>query len=341
MSVRSTSSARVTVLIPTYNRAAWLQRTIQTVLAQTYEDFLLVVSDNASSDETTEVVSSFSDGRIRYVRQPQNFGLYENHNSCLRRVNTEYALILPDDDLLRPEHLASTVAALDAHPDVGFVHTAFDVIGPDDQLLTESVDWTYGLTADTVESGSQFIRESMRWSCRVCPSTALMRAAAIPGLFREDDFPAIDFGMWLRIALDWNVAFLSRSLGCFRVHSSSHSASFDQAVGDSYNHGLGTITGVKGLKQRFLGAHAEQLPDVEQLCRLAEAGMRWELVRLMHNTTVPERSFSTTVRMFRELAGVDARVLGEARAWRLVAASMVGSRAVDWLKSLRPSSAGA
>jgi glycosyltransferase involved in cell wall biosynthesis len=338
MSVRPTSSPRVTVAIPTYNRAAWLRRCIESVLAQTYDDFVLVVSDNASSDETTEVVSSFSDGRIRYMRHPKNTGLFENHNSCLRRVTSEYVLVLPDDDLLRPDHLAATVAALDAHPDAGFVHTAFDVIGPDGQLLTESVDWTYGLSGDTVEAGTQFIRESMRWSCRVCPSTALIRAAAIPGLFLDEDFPAIDFGMWLRISLNWNVVFLSHPLGCFRVHGTSHSASFDQAVGDSYNHGVGTITGVKGLKQRFLGAHAERLEDVEQLSRLAEAGMRWELVRLMHNTTVPERSFSSTVRMFRELARVDIRLVVEARAWRLVAASLVGPRTVDWLKSFRPSS---
>lgn len=339
MSGRRDLPARVMVFIPTYNRAPWLRQTMETVLAQTFEDFVLVVSDNASSDGTEEVVASLSsvDHRVRYRRHPENVGLLENHNSCLRSVEADYVMILPDDDLLHPDHLASTVAILDAHPRVGFVHSAFDVIGPDGQLLNEGVDWTYGLTDDKVESGPEFIRQSMYWSCRVCPSTVLMRAAAIhPDLYLEEEFPAIDFGMWLRIALDWDVAFLRRPLGDFRVHASSHSASFDESTGDTYNHGVSTLTGVKALKQRFLDLHGEQLDDVGDLRRRVDAGLRRELVQLMRNTTVPERRFGPTVGTFVQLVGVDARILGETKAWRLVASSLLGPRIVEWLKSRRP-----
>lgn len=336
MSTRSAPNAPVTVFIPTYNRAEWLRQTIASVLAQTHEDFRLVISDNASSDGTREVAHSFADERIEYRRHPHNVGLLENHNSCLRSVGTQYALILPDDDLLHPDHLASTIAVLEANPGVGFVHSAFDVIGSAGQVLNKQVDWTYGLTGDTVERGSQFIRESMYWSCRVCPSTALVRAAAIhPDLYVEEEFPGIDFGMWLRIALGWDVAYLGRPLADFRVHSSSHSASFDESMGDTYNHGVTTLAGVKKLKHRFLDLHGSQLEDVGELRRRVEAGMRRELVQLMRNTTVPERRFTTTVRTFRQLAGVEAKVLTEYEAWRLVAASALGGRAVDRIKSRR------
>ena len=328
------SAARVTVFVPTYNRAHWLRHSIQSVLAQTYEDFVLVVRDNASTDETTEVLSSFSDPRLRYVRNQRNVGLLENHNACLREVDTDYALILPDDDLLGPEHLASTVAVLDANPGVGMVHTAFDVVGPGGQVRSRGVDWTYGLHSDTVETGARFIQRCMVWSCRVCPSTALMRTAAIhPDLYLEEELPGIDFGMWLRMALDWHVAFLCRSLGAFRVHGSSYSANFDQSMGDSYNHGIETITGVKGLKQRFLHSNAERLDDVEGLSRLAETAMRRELVQMMRNTTVPERGFVPTVQALRELAHIEPRVLGEVNAWRLVVASLMGRRATEWITS--------
>ncbi len=338
MSPVRTSSPRVTVFVPTYNRAQWLRRTMETVLSQTYGDFKLVISDNASSDDTTEVVKSFSDDRVCYRRQSHNVGLLENHNSCLRNVDTEYALVLPDDDLLHEDHLESTVEVLDAHPRVGFVHSAFDVIGTSGQMLSRGVDWTYGLNADTVEKGSEFIRESMYWSCRVCPSTALMRADAIhPDLYVQEEFPAIDFGMWLRIALEWDIAFLRRPLGDFRVHAASHSASFDEAAGDSYNHSVTTLTGVKDLKQRFLWLHGEKLDDVAGLRRRADAGLRRELVQLMRNTTVPQREFGETVRTFRRLAGVDRGVLREIPAWRLVASSALGPRLVEWLKSHRGS----
>ncbi len=331
-----TSSPRVTVFVPTYNRAQWLRQTIETVLSQTYADFRLVVSDNASTDDTTQVVRSFSDERICYRRHPQNVGLLENHNSCLRSVDTDYALILPDDDLLHPDHLKSTVAVLDSNPPVGFVHSAFDVIGTSGQPLSNGVDWTYGLTADTMETGSEFIRQSMYWSCRVCPSTALMRADAIhPDLYVQEEFPAIDFGMWLRIALDWDVAYLRRPLADFRVHAASHSASFDESAGDTYNHSVATLTGVKALKKRFLDLHGERLDDVAGLHRRADAGLRRELVQLMRNTTVPQREFGPTVRTFRQLARVDRGVLKEVQAWRLVASSVLGPQLVEWLKSYR------
>ncbi|HSH61955.1 MAG TPA: glycosyltransferase [Acidimicrobiales bacterium] len=336
MSPSSSSAPRVTVFVPTYNRAHWLRRTIETVLSQTYEDFRLVVSDNASTDDTTEVVRSFSDDRLSYRRHDHNVGLLENHNACLRSVETEYALILPDDDLLHRDHLASAVSVLDAHPSVGFIHTAFDVIGSDGQPLSKGVDWTYGLTADTLETGSEFIRQSMYWSCRVCPSTALMRAAAIhPDLYVQEEFPAIDFGMWLRIALDWDVAFLRRPLADFRVHAASHSASFDEVVGDFYNHSVTTLTGVKDLKQSFLERHGGSLDDLARLRRSVDAGLRRELIQVMRNATVPERNLGATVRTLSQLAEVDRRVLTEVPAWRLVAASALGPRIVEWIKSHR------
>jgi|GEM_PF-2830278 len=327
---------RVTVVVPTYNRAKWLRRTIETVLSQTYGDFRLVVSDNASTDDTTEVVRSFSDDRLSYRRHSHNVGLLENHNACLRSVDTEYALILPDDDLLHEEHLASAVGVLDAHPRAGFVHSAFDVIGSAGQPLSRGVDWTYGLTADTVETGSEFIRQSMYWSCRVCPSTALMRAAAIhPELYVQEEFPAIDFGMWLRIAVDWDVAFIRRPLADFRVHAASHSASFDESVGDTYNHGVTTLTGVRDLKRRFLELHGGRLEDVAGLRRRVDAGLRRELVQVMRNNTVPQRELGPTVQTFRRLARVDRGVLRDFHAWKLVAASVLGPRLVETVKAHR------
>lgn len=330
------AGARVTVFIPTYNRAHWLRQSIGSVLAQTYADLLLVVADNASSDQTGEVVASFSDPRVRYVRRLENIGLFNNHDGCLRTVATEYALILPDDDLLAPEHLERTVAVLDANPGAGIVHTAFDVIGPAGELVSEAANWTFGLTTDRVETGVQFIRESMIWSCRVCPSTTLIRRAAIPPEpFNEADLPGIDFGLWLRIALDWDVAFVSRSLARFRVHPSSHSASFGPSLNYGYVQRPEAVVIVRELKRRFLDDHAERIGEGPHLHQLAERAMRRELVQLMRNTTLPERRFGATMRAFSSLARVDRRMLRDLRAWRLVAASLVGRRTAERLKSFR------
>lgn len=327
--------ARVTVFIPTYNRARWLRQSIRSVLAQTYADLLLVVADNASSDQTGGVVASFCDPRVRYLRRPENIGLFKNQDGCLRSVATEYALILPDDDLLAPEHLERTVAVLDANPGAGMVHTAFDIIGPGGELMSEAANWTFDLTTDRVETGVQFIRESMIWSCRVCPSTTLVRRAAIPPEpFAEADLPGIDFGLWLRIALDWDVAFLSQSLARFRVHPASHSARFGPSLNYGYVQRPEAVVNTRELKRRFIDDHSERIGEGPHLHRLAERAMRRELVQLMRNTTLPERRFLPTMRAFSGVTRVDRRLLSDIDAWRLVAASLIGRRTAERLKSL-------
>src|SRR5215218_7254519 len=149
---------RVTVCMPTRNRAGWLGQSMRSVLAQTYQDFVLVVSDNASEDDTAEVVAGFDDPRVRYIRLDENIGLVGNHNQMLERVETEYVLILPDDDLAYPELLETTVPVLDANRRAGMVHAGLDMIGPDGGVLTADVNWTLGLKSDTVETGADFIR---------------------------------------------------------------------------------------------------------------------------------------------------------------------------------------
>src|SRR5262249_27075626 len=190
--------ARVTVLIPTRNRSALLRRAIESVLAQTYADFRLEVSDNASTDGTADVVASFGDPRIDYLRHAEDVGIFRNQDLFLERVRTDYALILPDDDLVYPELLARAVETLDAAPGAGVFHAGFDVIDEDGETIQRDGNWTHGLEGATVEDAPRFVAESMRWSCRVCGSTALIRTAAIPdGRMREEDMPAIDFGLWL------------------------------------------------------------------------------------------------------------------------------------------------
>src|SRR3990170_4381406 len=87
----------VTIVIPTYNRSEWLPRAIESVLQQTYSEFTLLISDNASTDRTPMVVAAYDDPRICFVRRAQNVGLNEHFNVCIDEVSSKYVLILPDD----------------------------------------------------------------------------------------------------------------------------------------------------------------------------------------------------------------------------------------------------
>ena len=328
---------RVTVFIPTYNRAGLLPHAIESVLAQTYPDFRLEISDNASTDETPDVVARYDDPRIDYVRQPENLGLLGNHNWFLGHVQTEYALILPDDDLMYQELLERTVRVLDARPTVGTVHAAFDVIGPDGEILLRNVNWTYGLDGDTVESSEEFIVESMKWSCRICASTALMRTSALPpGGMSDADFPAVDFGMWLRMGgAGWEFAFLAETLGAYRIHGATHSAAFGPPQGPGYVQGVEIVSRLKDVKLRFIQAHDGRLAHAARLRRLAERSRRRELVVMARNKTLPGRRPRPTFSALVEAARADPGVLLETSAWRLAGASLLGPGVVDRLRGRR------
>ena len=112
----------VSVIIPTYNRASMLREAIQSVLDQTYSDFEIIVVDDGSTDNTGDVVSVFSDTRIRYVFQ-ENRGRSNARNHALSLARGEYIAFLDSDDLFLPSKLGIQVKALEDNPDYGMVYS--------------------------------------------------------------------------------------------------------------------------------------------------------------------------------------------------------------------------
>lgn len=111
---------KVAIGIPVYNGANYLAAAIESVLQQTYSDFDLVISDNASTDATEDICRAYArrDHRIRYVRQPRNLGAAGNHNVLVRMTDNPYFKWAAHDDLIAPGFLAACVQALDADPAV-------------------------------------------------------------------------------------------------------------------------------------------------------------------------------------------------------------------------------
>lgn len=109
----------VTVVIPTYQRPRLLRRAVESVLAQTFRDFRVLVCDNASGDETAEVVHKFArhDPRVEYRVQPRNLGPVANFNYGLQQVQTPFFVLLSDDNVLVQDFLARAVHVLQKQPD--------------------------------------------------------------------------------------------------------------------------------------------------------------------------------------------------------------------------------
>ena len=326
---------RVTVLVPTYNRAHWLAGAIESILAQTHRDFHLVVSDNASTDATREVVGRVDDPRLTYVRREVNCGLNEHYNSWLERVGTEYLFIVPDDDRLEPDALERTVAALDANPGAGLVHGQADVVDEHGAVIAAG-DHMSGLSGDAVETGAEFIRQSMAMSYRVHASTVLLRTDAVRRqLLDERDYPVTDLGHWMRVALAWDVAYLARPLARYRVHTAAYSAGAAEVTDGGYVQGVERIQKFLEVKLRFLDEHGERLTGVRGLRASARRAFRRELLEQAGNATLPERRVGVTARTLVACVRLDAAVLLAPATWRLLIGSIIGPRAVSALKRLR------
>ena len=112
----SSALPRVSVVVPTHNRAQWLPRAVGSVLAQTWTDFELIVVDDHSTDDTPTVVARLTDHRIRSFRHPRNTGQSGALNTGIARAHGEYVAFLDDDDEWLPGKLAAQVALLDAAP---------------------------------------------------------------------------------------------------------------------------------------------------------------------------------------------------------------------------------
>ena len=95
----------VSVIIPTYDRSEFLRTAIASVLAQTLQDFEIIVVDDASADDTQEVVGNLDDGRIRYIRHEINKGVAATRNTGVLNSKGKYIAFLDDDDKWFPEKL--------------------------------------------------------------------------------------------------------------------------------------------------------------------------------------------------------------------------------------------
>jgi glycosyltransferase involved in cell wall biosynthesis len=329
---------RVTVCIPTYARTRWLGEAIESVLAQTFEDFVLLIGDDATpGDAVRPVVEAYDDPRIRFVRFEENAGIVGNFNRLLELSQTDYVLQIGDDDVIHPELLAETVAALDRDPRVGLVHTRFDLIDDDGAVLEADTDWTGGLTGDAVEPGRVFLRESMLHSCRVCASTALLRRSAVPPWgFRESDSPPFDFGCWLEMTRDSCFAFIARSLCRYRVHERSFTSASADATESGYLQRVEAVSEVRRVKQSFLERSFEPGPERAALEALADRAMRRELVVRVRQATLPERRLGPTAAGLAKLARRQPGLLREPAAWSLLAGAVVGQRGVTALRRLLP-----
>ncbi|MEV3869666.1 glycosyltransferase family 2 protein [Streptomyces sp. NPDC049906] len=146
---------RLSIGLPVYNGEEYLAEALDALLGQTYEDFELVVSDNASTDGTPDICRRYAaqDPRIRYLRLPRNIGAAPNHNYVFTQCRGELFKWASHDDLYARDLLRSCVEALDERPEVILAHSGQAVIDGDGRV---KVPYEYGLATDSPRAPERF-----------------------------------------------------------------------------------------------------------------------------------------------------------------------------------------
>jgi glycosyltransferase involved in cell wall biosynthesis len=116
----SMPSTPISICIPTYNRARFLKECIESVLMQNYSLYELIICDNQSTDNTRYVVKAFNDSRIKYYYNEQNFGLWGNHNECIKRANHDWILFLHSDEVLKQNAVLSMANEIETENRIAF-----------------------------------------------------------------------------------------------------------------------------------------------------------------------------------------------------------------------------
>ena len=212
---------KVSVIIPTYNRADLVGDSIESVLRQSFLDFELIVVDDGSTDNTRSVVESFQDPRIRYIYQ-ENQGVVAAQNTGVKACHGEYITVLGSDDVLLANALEKGVKVLDRSPEVAFSFGqtylmdenkhVFDLFKPRPQK------------ASYVRGGIEEIRYFLIHGNHIGPSMAMIRKSCFTEVgmfdpaFREG---SEDFDLWVRLSKKFAVAYIADPLAKCRVHSDS------------------------------------------------------------------------------------------------------------------------
>jgi glycosyltransferase involved in cell wall biosynthesis len=215
--LRPAAPPRVSIGLPVYNGERYLRLAIDSLLAQTFTDFELVISDNASSDASEAICREYAarDPRVRYYRNARNIGGSRNHNRVVELSVGEYFVMGAHDDLREPDYLRSTVEVLDADPSCVICFTRTRWIDEEGGPLPAR---PFDLRVDDPDPVVRF-RELIRMDHMLDPTYGLMRAAILKRTPLEGQYADCDRVELAELALYGRFVQLPEVLFSRREHA--------------------------------------------------------------------------------------------------------------------------
>ena len=285
------SAPLISVIMPMRDGERFVGQAVDSVLAQTWTDFELIVVDDGSTDGGPDLVRGYGDPRIRLVTLPVSGGISQALQAGIALSTAPLLARMDADDVSLPDRLAAQIAFLAAHPEVvavGATPILMDQDGGQHRpypLLTRDAE----------------LRRCLTVKGPFCHGSVLMRRAALDaaGGYRSEQEPAEDYGLWIRLAAHGQLANLPRAL--YRLRIGDHSVSFRQQARQRDQ-----LVALRHQARTALGDPTLQWKELR-------SGQRFYRAEQIGSGLALERCF---VREMQELACLDLLRRGPARAGR-------------------------
>ncbi len=297
----------VSVIVPVYNVEAYITTTLQSVLAQTFTDFEVLVVDDGSGDQSIELVKQFTDRRIKVIQQA-NRGLAGARNTGIRNAQGEYLAFLDSDDLWLPEKLAKHVQHLQQNPQVGvsfcrssFIDDAGNPLGIHQMPKLTEITIEHLLCRNPIGNGSVPV---IRREVFEAIAFSQNRYGSEESFYFDEDFRSSeDIECWVRIMAqtDWQIEGIPEALTLYRVNNQGLSANVDKQF-ESWLRMLDKTAGyapeliatwgakAKAYQYRYLARRAVRSQDIDRAFDLICSALQthWQII-----TEEPRRTLLT------------------------------------------------
>ena len=244
--------ARVTVITPTYNRAELIKETIESVLAQDYEDYVYIILDDGSKDDTREVVEKMIEGRDNcFYLYHDNMGEANTVNKGWNLCKSEYFVQVNSDDTIEPTLLSEMVSTLDDNQDCVVAYSDFRIMNEQGETLEviNNMDWS-------------FPRALADFACYAAAPGAFFRKSKLRDIdvFKDDRFKFTnDVKMLWNVALRGNFIHIPRQLASWRSHEVGISANRHESIWEIETW----------IEEYFNQDLPKEVRDIEEVCRSA------------------------------------------------------------------------
>ncbi len=265
--------ALISVILPVRNGMPYLQQAVDSVLRQSFSSFEFLIIDDGSTDQTGSFLSSLEDPRVRILKM-NGVGLANALNYGIDRCRTPFLARMDADDICDPERFQHQYEYLASHRDCVVVGSQSKVIDENDQAI--------GVRRFPVTNAA--IRWQLAFGCPFQHPVVMLRREALlaAGSYRQDEFPAEDHALWVRMSREGSLANLNRYLLSYRIHGESISSlkaeqQLDLCGTWSADYVANQLAGIDkvAFRELYLFLATGRLPDKTNVVDLVQAYRCW------------------------------------------------------------------